>query len=34
MADQTSSAETEGFEYETLKDIHLPTFGHEEYPQL
>ncbi len=34
MADQSSNAETEGTEYEVIKDVHLTTFGCDEYPQL
>lgn len=34
MADQATTVETEGVEYEVMKDSHLPTFSHEEYPQL
>lgn len=34
MADQSATAETEGTEYEIVKDMHLPTFAAEEYPLL
>lgn len=34
MADQSSNAETEGTEYEIVKDVHLTTFSWDEYPQL
>jgi len=34
MVDQSSTAETEGIEYEVVKDVHLPSFGSDEYPLL
>ena len=34
MADQNTTAETEGLEYEVMKDIHLPTFAADEHPLL
>jgi hypothetical protein len=32
MADQAENAETEGVEYEVIKDVHLPSFAENEYP--
>ena len=34
MADQNTTAETEGLEYEVMKDLHLPTFAADEHPML
>ena len=34
MADPTLNSETEGAEFEVVKDVHLPTFSEGEYPQI
>lgn len=34
MADQAENAETEGVEYEVIKDVHILSYADNEYPLL